>query len=102
MAVSVEFCVLIGVFLSFVLYVPQAARVHITELTMTPERVVRERHETDPACSRIRIYSLEGEIFFGASPELEQHLDAIAEAAGTEARVVILRVKRAEIRTPCA
>ena len=31
-AVSVEFCVLIGVFLSFVLYVPQAARVHVTEL----------------------------------------------------------------------
>ena len=32
-AVSVEFCVLIGVFLSFVLYVPQAARVQLTELT---------------------------------------------------------------------
>src|SRR6185369_15714314 len=52
-AVSVEFCVLIGVFLSFVLYVPQAARVSVTELTITPERVVRERHEEDPACSRI-------------------------------------------------
>jgi SulP family sulfate permease len=94
-AVSVEFCVLIGVFLSFVLYVPQAARVQITELTVTPERVVRERHDTDPACSRIRIYSLEGEIFFGAAPELEQHLDTIAEAAGTETQVIILRVKRA-------
>ena len=42
-AVSVEFCILIGVFLSFVLYVPRAARVHLTELTMTPERVIRER-----------------------------------------------------------
>ena len=67
-AVSVEFCVLIGVFLSFVLYVPQAARVQLTELTMTPERVVRERHDTDVPCSRIRIYSLEGEFFFGARP----------------------------------
>ncbi len=93
--VSVEFCVLIGVFLSFVLYVPQAARVHMTELIMTPERVVRERMPSDVPCSRIRIYSLEGEFFFGAAPELEQHLEAIAEAAEADGRVVILRLKRA-------
>src|SRR3954451_11460477 len=99
-AVSVEFCVLIGVFLSFVLYVPQAARVQLTELTMTPERVVRERHSSDIPCSRIRIYSLEGEFFFGAAPELEQHFDSIVQAVGTEARVVILRLKR--IRNPDA
>jgi hypothetical protein len=36
--VSVEFCILIGIFLSFVLYVPRAARVHLTELILTPER----------------------------------------------------------------
>jgi SulP family sulfate permease len=99
-AVSVEFCVLIGVFMSFVLYVPQAARVHVTELIMTPERVIRERHESDVPCKRIRIYSLEGEFFFGAAPELEQHLEAIADAAGSDARVVILRVKR--VRNPDA
>jgi SulP family sulfate permease len=94
-AVSVEFCVLIGVFMSFVLYVPQAARVRITELIMTPERVVRERHSTDTPCRRIRIYSLEGELFFGAAPELEQLLDTIADEIEREARVVILRLKRA-------
>jgi sulfate permease, SulP family len=94
-AVSIEFCVLIGVFLSFVLYVPQAARVHKTELVMTPERVVRERMPTDVPCSRILIYSLEGEFFFGAAPELEQHLEAIADAAEAGARVVVLRLKRA-------
>jgi sulfate permease, SulP family len=94
-AVSIEFCVLIGVFMSFVLYVPQAARVHCTELIMTPERVVRERLPTDVPCNRIRIYSLEGEFFFGAAPELEQHLDAIADAAEADGRVVILRLKRA-------
>src|SRR5262249_40548725 len=31
-AVSVEFCVLVGVLLSFVLYIPRAARVRVTEL----------------------------------------------------------------------
>ena len=100
-AVSVEFCVLIGVFLSFVLYVPQAARVHhVTELVMTPERVVRERHATDVPCSRIRIFSLEGEFFFGAAPELEQHFEAIAATADEGARVIVLRLKR--VRNPDA
>ncbi|HEX3600576.1 MAG TPA: SulP family inorganic anion transporter, partial [Lacipirellulaceae bacterium] len=94
-AVSVEFCVLIGVFMSFVLYVPQAARVRVTELIMTPERVVRERHPTDVPCTKIRIYSLEGELFFGAAPELEQLLDTIADEVEDGGRVVILRLKRA-------
>ena len=93
-AVSVEFCVLIGVFLSFVLYVPQAARVHLTELTLAQERVVRERISTDPVCNRIRIYSLEGEMFFGAAPELEEHLNTIMEATKDGVRVVVLRMKR--------
>jgi SulP family sulfate permease len=99
-AVSVEFCVLIGVFLSFVLYVPQAARIRLSELVMTPERVVRERRPEDVPCSRIRIFSLEGEFFFGASPELEEHLDSIAQAAQEGVRVVVLRMKR--IRNPDA
>jgi SulP family sulfate permease len=94
-AVSVEFCVLIGVFLSFVFYVPLAARVRMSELIMTPERVIRERIPTDVPCDRIRIYSLEGEFFFGAAPELEQLLDHISDTAESGARVVILRLKRA-------
>lgn len=93
--VSIEFCVLIGVFLSFVLYVPRAARVHLTELTISPDRVIRERIETDPVCGRIRLYSLEGELFFGAAPELAEHLETIAEQAKSGVRVVVLRMKRA-------
>ena len=93
--VSIEFCVLIGVFLSFVLYVPQAARVHLTELTLTQDRVVRERIPTDFVCSRIRVFSLEGELFFGAAPELAEHFDSIADIARTGLRVVVLRLKRA-------
>lgn len=99
-AVSIEFCVLIGVLLSFVLYVPQAARVSLTELTMTPERVVRERIESDVPCGRIRIYSLEGEFFFGAAPELEQDFEAIAQTAESGVRVIVLRLKR--VRNPDA
>src|SRR5262249_8806387 len=79
---------------------PQAARVHVTELTLTPERIVRERVSTDPPCGRIRIFSFEGELFFGAAPELEQHLEMIEDAAIGKLRVVVLRAKR--VRNPDA
>jgi SulP family sulfate permease len=94
-AVSVEFCVMIGVFLSFFLYVPRAARVYVTELILAPERVVRERVSTDPVCNRIRIYSLEGELFFGAAPELEEHFRTMGESARLGVRAIVLRLKRA-------
>lgn len=93
--VSVEFCILIGVFLSFLFYVPRAARIHLSELTLTPERVLREKMPSDPRCGRILIYDLEGEFFFGAAPDLEQHLAAIGERARDGVRVVVLRLKRA-------
>ncbi len=99
-AVSVEFCVLIGVFLSFMLYLPQAARAHLTELVVSKERVIRERMESDPVCTRIRIFSLEGDLFFGAAPELEQHLDEVADTVEEGVRVVVLRMKR--VRSPDA
>src|SRR5262249_38314166 len=93
---SVEFCILIGVFLSFVLYVPRAARVQITELVLTPERVVRERTGWLPACGRILIFSVEGELFFGASASWERQLGDIWLRARDDpgVRIVILRLKR--------
>lgn len=98
--VSVEFCILIGVFLSFVLYVPRAARVHLTELTLTPERVVRERVRTDPPCGRMLLYNLEGELFFGSAPVLEEHLATMERSAGEGIRIIVLRMKR--VRNPDA
>jgi SulP family sulfate permease len=99
-AISVEFCILIGVFLSFLLYVPRAARLHLTELTLTPERVIRERLPSDAPCSRMLLYSLEGELFFGSAPDLETHLATIERRAVPGIRVVVLRLKR--VRNPDA
>jgi SulP family sulfate permease len=99
-AVSVEFCILIGIFLSFVLYVPRAAKVILTELTLTPERVIRERLPEDPGCDRMLLYSLEGELFFGSAPDLSEHLAAIERRAAAGARIVVLRLKR--VRNPDA
>ena len=99
-AVSVEFCVLIGVMLSFVLYVPRAARMYLTELVSADDGVVRERVSTDIPCDRVRIFGLEGELFFGAASELEQHLETVEQAVQGGMRVLVLRVKR--VRNPDA
>ncbi len=99
-AVSVEFCILIGTTLSFLFYVPRAARVLMTELTITPERVIRERFPNDPRCDRMRLYDVEGELFFGAAPDFEEHLERIERETAEGVRVVLLRVKR--VRNPDA
>jgi SulP family sulfate permease len=99
-AVSVEFCILIGVFLSFVLFVPRAARLHLTELVLTPERVLCERNPGEAGCSRILIFSLEGELFFGSAPDLDKHFETILARAQNGVHVVVLRVKR--VRNPDA
>ena len=43
-----------------------------SELVVSNERVVRERLEDDPACTAMLLYDLEGELFFGAAPELDR------------------------------
>jgi SulP family sulfate permease len=99
-AINIEFCILIGVFLSVALYIGRAARLSMAELVITPERVIRERVPSDPSCSRILIYGMEGELFFGSAPDLENHFEAIQARADSGTRVVVLRVKR--LRNPDA
>lgn len=91
---SIEFSILIGTFLSFMLFVPRAARLHASELVVSPERVLRERQPDDPECTKLVLYDLEGELFFGAAPELEEHLDAMRRRADAGAKVIVLRMKR--------
>ncbi len=98
--ISVEFCILIGVFLSFAFYVPRAARITMSELTVTNNRVIREVQETDERCGLVRIYNLEGEMFFGCAPEFERLLESIEESCPSGMRAVVLRMKR--IRNPDA
>ncbi len=93
--ISVDESVLIGVGLSVVLFIPRASKLGIRELIVTPERVVRERQAGEARADSLLIYDLEGELFFGAAPELDRDLDAIQEEAlRTGARYVVLRLKR--------
>jgi sulfate permease, SulP family len=93
--VSIEFCILIGVLLSFVIYVPRAAQIHMTDLVLDQNRTIRERMVTDPKCDRLRIYSFEGEMFFGASPEFEKLLEQIEQEIGPNTKALILRLRYA-------
>lgn len=94
-AISVEFCILIGVFLSFLIYLPRAAKVSAAQLIVTPENVIRERRATDRPCNRLLIYDFEGEMFFGASPDVEAELTRIKDEVDGGIKVVILRLKNA-------
>ncbi len=91
---SIELSILIGVCISFLLFVPRAARLQVTELVVAAERVVRERQPNDPECKRLAIFGLEGELFFGASPLLADFLDTLRQRVKAGARVLILRLKR--------
>ncbi len=97
--ISVEFCIFIGVFLSFVLYVPMAAQVRLSQLGRSGESGMRERRPGEQLCDRLLIYHLEGELFFGTEVELKQHLQeieraALRELASPEVRAVILVLER--------
>jgi sulfate permease, SulP family len=99
-AISIEFCVLIGVIMSFLLAVPRAGNMLLTEFVETTDHHVRERLEDDVPSPHVLVFGLEGELFFGSSVSLEQHLETIEGRVTPDTRVVVLRMKR--VRNPDA
>ena len=99
-AISVEFCVLIGVFMSFLLAVPRAGRMLLTEFVVSADGGIHERLPEDEVSGRILIFGLEGEMFFGSTAALERHFAHIEERVEDTTRVVVLRMKR--VRNPDA
>ena len=62
---------------------------------MTTEGVVRERLPEDPTCDALILYDLEGEMFFGAAPDLERYFNELKEKALRKGiHVVVVRLKR--------
>jgi len=92
--VSVEFSILIGVFLSFLFFVPRVSRLMASELVISKERVVRERQADDPPCGKLFALGLEGQLFFGAAPELDGVLTDLTTRVEQGVRVIVLRLKR--------
>jgi len=90
--IGVEFSILIGVGLSILMFVPRAARLQASELTISADRVIRDRQPGDACCTRMVLLDLEGEFFFGAAPELDRYFDGLRQRS--DLRVIVLRVKR--------
>jgi SulP family sulfate permease len=94
-AIDLDKAVLLGVILSILLFVPRAAKLKARELIVTSERVVRERLPGEPADPPLVIYDLEGELFFGAAPELERYLETLRQRIEDEnVKFAVLRLKR--------
>lgn len=99
-AISVEFCVLIGVFMSFLLAVRRAGRMLFTEFVVSAEGGIHERLPDDEVRGPILIFGLEGEMFFGSAAALERHFAYMEGRVDERTRVVVLRMKR--VRNPDA
>ena len=99
LAFGLDLAILIGVALSIILFVPRAAKLKVTELIVDGDGVVRARRAEDETRETVLIYDLEGELFFGAGPDLARafahiNLDLKLRGIGT----VLLRLKR--VRNP--
>jgi sulfate permease, SulP family len=93
--VSVDGSILIGTAVSILLFVPRASKLRLRELIVTPERVVRERRSGDARADSVLIYDFEGELFFGAAPELDSALEEIKqETLATGIEYLVLRLRR--------
>jgi SulP family sulfate permease len=92
--ISIEFCILIGVFASFLLAVPRAGRITRSEFVVCQDGVVRERKEGQEANPRLLIFGLEGELFFASSLALDEHLGWFERRVSSGADAMVLRVKR--------
>jgi SulP family sulfate permease len=99
LAFGLDLGILIGVALSILLFVPRAAKLKVTELVVDPDNVVREMLPADRPNLGYIIYDLEGELFFGAAPDLDRTFAEIeARAHQRNADHVLLRLKR--VRNP--
>jgi SulP family sulfate permease len=98
-AFGLDQAILIGVALSILLFVPRAAKLRATELVVTEGNVVRERLPSDAPNAGYIVYDLEGELFFGAGPELERAFeDLLTRAREQGLRHILVRLKR--VRNP--
>jgi sulfate permease, SulP family len=99
--IGVEYAILIGASASIIWYLLHASRLKTQELVVSPEKVVRARISSDPPPAEVAIYDIEGDLFFGAAPDLHAFLDrAKDKALRANVKALVLRLKR--VRNPDA
>lgn len=93
--ISVDESILIGVAISILMFVPRAARLGTRELIAGPDDILRERQAGESSSESVLIFDIEGELFFGAAPELERNFERILNQARREGvRHVVVRLRR--------
>jgi SulP family sulfate permease len=85
--IGIEFSILVGVGLSILLFIPRAAKLKTAELIVSPERVVRERLSSDPPCSSMIVFDLEGELFLAPHQNSTALLMSCSGAPSSKAHV---------------
>jgi sulfate permease, SulP family len=99
--IGVEYAILIGSTASILWYLLHASRLKVQELVIAPEQVVRARIPADPPAKDVAIYDFEGDLFFGAAPELHAFLEKVKDESRQRGiKALVLRVKR--VRNPDA
>jgi len=93
-----SYAVFLGIFLNIALYLRRASSLHLVEMVQTAsgpyeERPIEEDHEVGERRNQrqVMLLQLEGDLFFGLADELQ---DRLATVRASEAKVVIIRLKR--------
>ena len=83
-AIDLDKSVLLGVVLSMLLFVPRAAKLKAKPNSSSrPNGWSANAFPATPLIRQFVIYDLEGELFFGAAPELDRYLDRGSTSAST-------------------
>jgi SulP family sulfate permease len=90
---EIQYAIYLGVVLSLLMLVRRVGQLQLVEMVESGPRMYREIEiDEETGRSALVLLAAEGDLFFGISEELEEHLDAIASRG---ARVIIIRMKRA-------
>jgi len=85
----------LGVAISIAMFVRRASLLVVRELRVDASGRLREVSDQDlgTTCPEVKVLHVEGALFFGSAGELRQALD---DAADSEARAIVVRLKRAQ------
>jgi len=89
---DLEFAVLLGVFLSLVVYLAQASQPQVLVRSPDP-RLPKHRMNTDPSlpeCPQVKIVRIDGALFFGAVNYVAERLRIIARRSPQQKHLLLL------------
>ncbi len=89
---QLEFAILLGVFLSLVIYLLTASKPRVTKRMLDP-RLPRRRFNTDanlPECPQLAIVRVDGSLFFGAVNYVVEHLRIISKRNPEQLHMLML------------